>query len=95
MLLINVRPSSKSATLQNEELSSSRRDVYWLTPADSNHINSTSVLLNGVLLELVGPDDMELPDLNPVEQPASSRITLPPRSFGFYVFKDSDAQACM
>ena len=93
MLLINVRPFKKSAILQNEELSSSRRDVYWLTPADSNHINSTSVLLNGVLLELV--DDMELPDLNPVEQPASSRINLPSQSFGFYVFKDSEAQACM
>ena len=94
MLLINVRNFPKSATLQNEELSSSPRDVYWLTPLDSN-VTSTSVLLNDELLEMGGPDGMEFPDLKPVQQQASSKIILPPRSFGFYVFKNSGAQACM
>ena len=92
MLLLNMNFGSASAYLVNPELSSSSRDVYWLTPPNGN-LTSTSVLLNGQLLQLV--DNTEVPDLKPTEQPASSTITLPPISFGFYVFKDTKAPACM
>ena len=92
MLLLNMNFSSVSAHLVNAELASSPRDVYWLTPPSGN-LTSTSVQLNGQLLQLV--DNTELPDLKPEEQAASSSITLPPISFGFYVFKDTKAPACM
>ena len=92
MLLLNMNFSSVSAHLVNAELASSSRDVYWLTPPSGN-LTSTSVQLNGQLLQLV--DNTELPDLKPEEQAASSTITLPPISFGFYVFKDTKAPACM
>lgn len=51
------------------------------------------VTLNGKLLELV--DNFTIPDLVPVEQEASKEIKLPTLSFGFCVFKDTKAKACM
>lgn len=80
-----------TANLQNVELATSRRDIYWLTPPAGN-LSSKSVQLNGVTLELV--DDTYLPDLNPEEQLASSSLTLPAISFGFIVFRDVLAAAC-
>jgi len=51
------------------------------------------VTLNGHLLQLV--DNTSLPELEPVEQEASSTVSLPALSFGFQVFKETNAQACM
>lgn len=81
-----------TANVQNVELSSSNRDVYWLTPPGGN-LTSTSVQLNGATLELV--DNIFLPPLNPKEQLATSFLILPPISFGFIVFKDVKAAACV
>jgi len=36
-----------------------------------------------------------LPDLSPKEEPPVDTITLPSLSFGFMVFKDADAPACV
>ncbi len=50
------------------------------------------VTLNGKLLKLA---DDTIPPLEPLQQEASSVLTLPPLSFGFYVFKDVQASACI
>lgn len=92
LILLNMNFTMTTAQLVNAELTTSSRDVYWLTPPHGN-LTSTSVLLNGQLLKLV--DNTELPELKPLEQPASSTITLPPISFGIYVFKESKAPACL
>ena len=51
------------------------------------------VTLNGHLLQLV--DNTSLPELEPLEQKASDTISLPALSFGFQVFKEANAKACM
>ena len=51
------------------------------------------VTLNGHLLQLV--DNTSLPELEPLEQKASDTVSLPALSFGFQVFKEANAQACM
>ena len=53
---------------------------------------SSEDLLNGHLLHLDGDT---LPDLEPEEQKNSDTIFLPALSFGFYIFKDAKAAACM
>ena len=92
LLVLNLNFSMTTADLLNEELISSERDMYWLAPPSGN-LTSTSVQLNGVTLELVG--NTELPDLKPVEQSASSSLTLPAISFGFVVFKNAKVAACL
>ena len=56
-------------------------------------LSSRQVTLNGHLLQLV--DNTALPELEPVEQEASDTISLPALSFGFQVFKEANALACM
>ena len=51
------------------------------------------VTLNGNLLELV--NNLDIPDLNPTEKEAGKGKELPTLSFGFYVFKDANANACI
>jgi len=51
------------------------------------------VTLNGHLLQLV--DNTSLPELEPEEQVASNTLFLPALSFGFQVFKEANAKACM
>ena len=50
------------------------------------------VALNGKRLAVV--NNTTLPDLPPKEETASKTLSLPPMSFGFVVFKDSNAMAC-
>ena len=49
--------------------------------------------LNGHLLQVV--DNTSLPELELVEQEASDTVSLPALSFGFQVFKEANAKACM
>ena len=49
-------------------------------------------MLNGKLLEMDGDS---LPTLDPEEQKASTIVSMPALSFGFYVFKETKAAACM
>ncbi len=51
------------------------------------------VALNGVVLSL--NNDTSLPDLPPLHQSVTPTLHLPALSFGFYVFKDTKAKACM
>ena len=51
------------------------------------------VALNGKVLEVSG--GINLPDLTPKHQDASSMLELPALSFGYYVFKDAKAKACI
>ena len=51
------------------------------------------IALNGKVLELI--DSTTLPDFTPKQQDASSVLQLPALSFGFYVFKDVKAKACV
>ena len=55
--------------------------------------NFRQVALNGKTLQLV--DDHTLPELVPVQQSASQGIKLPALTFGFFVFPDAKAAACM
>ena len=41
------------------------------------------------------PDDHTLPELVPTTQEASAGIKLPPLSFGFFVFPNANAKACL
>ncbi|CAI8023721.1 Heparanase [Geodia barretti] len=91
LLLLNTNFTTATAELLNEELASSTRDVFWLSPLAGDLI-STSVLLNGVLLELVGNRD--LPHLVPAEDSRGSSLSVPSISFGFVVFKDTKIPAC-
>ena len=112
MILLNLNTFNTSITLNDHQLTSSRRDVYWLTPPGGVEyimskymctfkpytlINEITfyrqVTLNGKLLELV--DNSILPDLSPAEHNSSKHIHLPRLSFGFYVFKDANAEGCM
>ena len=52
----------------------------------------SEVLLNGQLLTLIGDN---LPDVHPLIQSPEDHITLPKLSFGFYVFRDAKANACL
>ena len=52
-----------------------------------------SVALNGKVLALV--NNLTLPDLLPVTQSSGENINLPALSFGFYVFKNVKAKACL
>ena len=52
-----------------------------------------TVALNGKVLEV--SDGANLPDLTPMYQGPSSVLELPALSFGYYVFKDAKAKACM
>ena len=91
LLLLNTNSSLVMAQLLNNELITSEREVYWLSPVGGD-LSSDSVLLNGALLELVG--DRDLPQLVPEAQPASNSLSLPSLSFGFIVFKDTKILAC-
>lgn len=51
------------------------------------------VTLNGKILSLV--NNTTLPDLSPLQQEPTETINLPALSFGFYVFKDVKAEACI
>ena len=52
-----------------------------------------TVALNGKVLEV--SDGVDLPDLTPMHQDGRSMLELPALSFGYYVFKDAKAKACM
>ena len=52
------------------------------------------VTLNGDLLKLTA-DAATLPDLTPKQQVAGETLQLPALSFGYYVFKNVKAKACM
>ncbi|CAI8054362.1 Heparanase [Geodia barretti] len=91
LLLLNTNFTTATVELLNEELASSYRDVFWLSPP-AGDLTSTSVLLNGVLLELV--DNRDLPHLVPAEDSPGSSFSVPSISFGFVVFKDTKIPAC-
>ena len=91
LLLLNTNFTTATAEPLNQELASSTRDVFWLSPL-AGDLTSTSVLLNGVLLELVGNRD--LPHLVPAEDSRGSSLSVPSISFGFVVFKDTKIPAC-
>ena len=52
------------------------------------------VTLNGDLLKLTA-DMATLPDFTPKQQAAGDTLQLPALSFGYYVFKNVKAKACM
>jgi heparanase 1 len=91
LLLLNTNFTTATAELLNEDLASSYRDVFWLSPP-AGDLTSTSVLLNEVLLELV--DNRDLPHLVPAEDSRGSSLSVPSISFGFVVFKDTKIPAC-
>ena len=51
------------------------------------------VALNGKVMEIV--NGTTVPDFTPKEQAATNTLQLPALSFGYYVFKDVKAKACM
>ena len=91
LLLLNTNFTTATVELLNEELASSYRDVFWLSPP-AGDLTSTLVLLNGVLLELV--DNRDLPHLVPTVDYPDSSLSVPSISFGFVVFKDTKIPAC-
>ena len=91
-MLLNVDFRPVEVSLLNSELVSSERDIFWLLPPAGN-LTSTSVQLNGVLLQLVA--DTELPNFSPEKQSAGPSLSLPDISFGFVVFKNAQVKACL
>ena len=92
LIVLNMNFYVATADLLNEDLVSSERDVFWLSPPGGN-LTSTSVQLNGVTLELV--KNTELPNFKPDEQQPGGRLILPSISFGFIVFKNAKLNACL
>ena len=56
-------------------------------------IHCRLVSLNGIKLTLV--DNLNLPAMPPMEEPPKPSLNLPPMSFGFLVFKNANAEACI
>jgi len=52
-----------------------------------------SVMLNGKQ-RLVMPSDTELPTFEPVRLDPGSEVTLPPLTFGFFVFPRASVNIC-
>ena len=61
---------------------------------DYYNYNSRQVTLNGDLLKLTA-DAVSVPDRTPKQQEASDTLTLPALSFGYFVFEDVKAKACL
>lgn len=55
--------------------------------------NHRQVTLNGDVLKVTA--DAAIPDLMPKEEAAGDILQLPALSFGYYVFKNVKANACM
>ncbi|XP_003383078.1 PREDICTED: heparanase-like [Amphimedon queenslandica] len=92
LLALNTNTDAAQISLENSELKSSSRDVYWLTPSENNS-TSQDVLLNGVKVELVNGDS--IPQLQPKAEPSGTSMELPSLSFGYIVFTSANAKACM
>ncbi|XP_064386815.1 heparanase-like [Halichondria panicea] len=93
LLVLNLHTYDTTATLMSPSLAAAPRDVYWLSPpGNTTNVLSKEVALNGVVLSL---NNDSLPDLPPLQQSATPTLHLPALSFGFYVFKDTKAKACM
>jgi hypothetical protein len=73
-------------------ISMGRSEQYSLTAANGS-VNSSSVLLNGILLALTMPD-RRLPEMNPAEHSATDRLLMPGSSVGFILFPDANITAC-
>ncbi|XP_071489242.1 heparanase-like [Diadema antillarum] len=67
-------------------------DEYLLTPFGGS-LDSDSIELNGKVLSMI--DDSILPDTPPRPLPPGSPISLPSRTYGFYVIKDARAVVCI
>ncbi len=68
------------------------RFEYQLT-APGGNVSSLEIELNGKTL-FASPTG-ELPDLNPVEVNDSPSVTMGPLSYGFFVFPEANAAACV
>ena len=67
-------------------------DKQLIAVGDLGFSHFSQVLLNGQLLTLNGDN---LPDIHPLTQSPEDHITVPKLSFGFYVFRDAKASACL
>ena len=92
IVAININNETASVTINLNGAQPSAHDDYLLTAPD-NVMNSTSILLNGQLLEL-GPG-ASLPTFTPNTVDAGTPISLPALTYGLFVFKDAAAPACL
>ena len=67
------------------------REEYHLTPKDG-YLQSRTMVLNGIPLELTGTGD--IPRLDPVHVNVKSPISISPLSIAFIVFPNFEAPAC-
>lgn len=111
VLLINLSNSTvynvelSFDTLTPSEVRNLARQEYLVTsaggPSVENILASKSVLLNGKLLStglgVDGSSSGKIPDLLPYEVSAGSdtSVSMPPLSYGFFVFPTAQASACM
>ena len=89
---LNLIKSPVNITVSSQ-LGSSIKHAYWLTPHGVEGLQASHVNLNGRKLKLI--NDVTLPKMVPRVLPAGNVIQLPGESFGFIVFPQAQANACM
>ncbi|XP_059145604.1 heparanase-like [Physella acuta] len=85
---LNLLPSP--VTLKLTQFKDLDLDLYLLTPGDEEGLKSSSVQLNGQVLQMSGPD---LPPLEP--RTVTGDVTVEKHSFGFIVVPKADVQKCV
>ena len=86
--MLNIHDVEKSFTFKNA--GSEKIEAFILTPGEPGNLQSSTVRLNGVLLQMHGN---ELPRMNGqlmVEMVA----VMPPFSFGFFIVRDYESTIC-
>jgi heparanase 1 len=89
VVAINIQEQAQDFSVY--EFSSSPRAEYVLT-APEGDMSSVNIELNGVVLN-ANPDG-SLPSLSPNIVESNTPMTLPPLSYGFFVFPEAQAPAC-
>ena len=92
VVAININNATASFTVDVNGGAQYQRDEYHLTAPDGNMASNT-VLLNGQALSTNSNGD--LPDMAPVSVGSDTPVVLAPLSFGFFVFTNAHAQACI
>lgn len=94
MILMNMNNATAAqvAVSAPKAMAGPRHDYLLTAPAAS--LTSSTVLLNGVALAVAA--DGQLPAMPPRVVPSTeaSKVQLPPRSYGFFVWPQANAPAC-
>jgi heparanase 1 len=90
--VVAINTLTTAQSFDFEGFAASPRLEYQLTAPEDN-MASQNINLNGKTL--FASEAGGLPDLSPVAVDDSSSVTMGPLSYGFFIFPDANAPACM